>query len=131
MPCKQYPAICLAVLAIWLVGLAGCGNPEPEPEPEPGPVPGVTTEISIPDFQIAVFPEHESEGCDESEKPDDVGCTTICKPCKTFVCVDGEWQPTDIKPPEDLCEPRGGSLPPRGCPLGENRFCPAECHICY
>lgn len=73
----------------------------------------------------------QTEGC-SGPKPDDIGCTTICKPCITFICSDGEWQAERIDFPDELCKPIGGGGPSAtACPRGPTGFCPAECSMCF
>jgi len=71
-------------------------------------------------------------GC-EGPKPSDIGCTTLCKPCITYICLDGEWQAQRIDFPDEICRPiRTGSGPSAtACPRGPNGFCPAECSVCF
>jgi len=65
-------------------------------------------------------------------RPSDIGCSRLCKPCTTFVCLDGEWKPQEITFPEGLCDPRGDLDPPfKTCPRTSTGFCPAECHLCF
>lgn len=74
----------------------------------------------------------QTQGC-IGPKPRDIGCTTLCKPCITFVCSDGEWKSDRIDFPDDICEPRGGGGGPSStaCPRTDTGFCPAECSVCF
>lgn len=65
-------------------------------------------------------------------RPEDQGCTTLCKPCRIFVCIDAEWVAESIDFPEGLCDPIDPAGPrPNGCPRDETNFCPAECSFCF
>ena len=85
----------------------------------------------ISDIPLKVVTANGS-GC-ESEKPEDIGCTTLCKPCVTFICVEGEWERLDIDYPDGLCDPPNLPDPPplSGCPRTAEGFCPAECSFCF
>ena len=85
-----------------------------------------------PDWKLKDPDIPDTKPCD-TPKPNDIGCTTICKPCKTFVCNNGEWESVDIDSPDFICDPPSGpSAPdPFGCPRGGNGFCPAECSFCF
>lgn len=100
---------------------------------------------ALSDLQVRIPspPAQMRQACTEP-KPPDLGCTTLCKPCITFHCVDGEWVESSIDwgmicdPPA----PTGG--PPVVCPrqplqthpedpgdaVVHEGFCPAECDVC-
>ena len=83
--------------------------------------------------QTLISVEHFNGGsaCEE-ERPEDVGCTTICKPCLTWLCLDGEWVSEDISPPDFICDPPDlpDAPPISACPSIAGQ-CPAECSFCY
>ena len=85
--------------------------------------------FELSDLSIKVPDPPATMKCDPAERPDDIGCTTICKPCKTSFCVDGQWVPEDIDTSE-LCQRPGTGIPPSCCPRGPGFFCPAECSCC-
>lgn len=117
---------------------------------------GSTTEsqaINLADLAVKVeWPIPRTEECREP-RPDNIGCTTLCKPCKTWICLDGEWVGQDISPPDFVCNgstvglgedpfacPRvpvsalaGGGSTDLGPDFGDfdGGFCPAECSFCY
>lgn len=73
-----------------------------------------------------------SSECNPAERPRDIGCSRICKPCVTFVCIDGEWEPLRMDFPDGLCDPRPPLDPPiTACPRSSTGFCPAECSVCF
>jgi hypothetical protein len=85
------------------------------------------------------FPPFPRPACDDPE-PASFGCTTLCKPCKRYVCVEGEWIPIEVEPPEGLCRSRRSGTPyskdKQDRPLvasprtADNR-CPTECDLCW
>ena len=93
-------------------------------------VTGTREAVAIPDIAISTEFANGFSGC-TTPKPDDIGCTTMCKPCITSFCVNKTWVRQDIDWPPEICEPRPDPLPPTGCPRTDTGFCPAECHICF
>ena len=80
-------SVSLALTTVLVAGLFvafGCDRQPPQPPLQAH---------LIPDIPLKVVTVNGS-GC-ESEKPDDLGCTTLCKPCVTFICVEGEWERFD------------------------------------
>lgn len=73
----------------------------------------------------------EPVGC-PPPKPQNVGCTTICKPCKFWVCVEGEWKAENLTWPSGTCDGPNVDFgdDPSACPRRLDGFCPAECSIC-
>ena len=65
-------------------------------------------------------------------KPKDIGCTTIGKPCITYMCVAGEWEPINVDTsPPSRPRPRPNFPPIHDCSYSDTGFCPAECSVCY
>lgn len=133
---RHYNRLALKLmLVVCLAVVAGCENGDQEQSD--GDV-SVTRAIGDFKLQLPEPPEPDpSRRCTEP-KPDDIGCSLVCKPCVTFVCVDGEWVRQEIDFPEGICDP--ASTPePVACPLTEiktetgatHRFCAAECDICF
>ena len=87
--------------------------------------------IAVSDLKMELPKSPISPAC-ELPKPEDLGCTTICKPCVTWVCKEGKWERLDIQNP-DICGSNGGpgSPPPSACPRTDTGFCPAECKFCF
>lgn len=96
--------------------------------------PPIRGELAITDLQVkldAGEPSTEPQACTQP-KPDNLGCTTVCKPCITWICVDGEWQREPIEWDDGLCSPPDPEEPgPFACPRDETGFCPAECSVCF
>lgn len=107
----------LLVVCLFAVALGCPGRPSVDP-------------VAISDFKLKLPDRDGPSGCDESERPKDVGCTTLCKPCLTSFCVDGKWVREKIEFGEE-CDPLDLDFPPSGCPRTQSGFCPAECHICF
>ncbi len=85
--------------------------------------------LSLPDSAIAV--DVVTTFSCPGPKPKNIGCTTVCKPCKTYVCVNGAWVPTDLDWPDRLCESRPGTGGGGNVCVGtDTGFCPAECSSC-
>ena len=122
----RYP-LPIATTVISAALLAGCNSQPKAPRLD---------EVRI------MFPKtHKPGGRDcTGARPSPVGCTTLCKPCKFHICVNGEWKLVDVPWPDEMCEPKGG-LPPAACPrepletesgaVVEGVSCPAECRMCF
>ena len=109
----------LPVLALLLLFTYAC-------EREPLAVEG----LAIPDIAIDTTVNGHSS-C-PANKPDDIGCTTMCKPCITWQCVNREWVRVDIDWSDGICDPLSPpDPPPFSCPRTPEGFCPAECSICF
>lgn len=142
----MYPAL----LVTGALLLLGCAGPTTSPPAEEGATEeaaaDIRTQLALTDFEVR-FPEPPqaqqaklAQNCTEP-KPPDLGCTTLCKPCVTFRCVDGEWVRDEI----DwgiLCEPRSpqdpgptacrrSKLPDQGTGLEVPGYCPPQCDICF
>jgi hypothetical protein len=111
-----------AIIFIMIVVFTGCQS---------GPTPPQTTAISDLKIKLPATTETASSAC-PSPKPQNIGCTTLCKPCVTWICVGGKWERQDIDTSE-LCKPSGtsGGIPPTACPRTATGFCPAECSFCF
>ena len=76
----------------------------------------------------------QTQGC-QPPRPDDIGCSVLCKPCITFVCVEASWTAERIDFPDEICNPPGGGGGPgpdmTACPRSDTGFCPAECSMCF
>ncbi len=107
-----------ALLLIGLFAAWGCDGG--------GPIGSVV----INDVPLKLAPPDITAGCDLADKPDDIGCGLICKPCVKFICVHGEWVKDEVGWPPELCEPGPDTDPPVGCLASPEGFCPAECHMC-
>ncbi len=96
----------------------------------PGPEP--PTVFQIADFAVRVDLYDGQSQC-EGEKPANIGCTTLCKPCIVFICENGEWVREDLDmQDEEFCKPHlPGDKPPSACPRTSTGFCPAECSVCF
>ena len=125
----MYRACAVSLIAIGISVTAACNPGESAPSSSGGPA---TSGLAIADFKLdlrtVANPKTEA-ACSAVVKPPDIGCTTLCKPCKTSVCQNGEWVRIDIATPE-LCKGRPGGTPPSACPRTPEGFCPAECHVC-
>lgn len=83
--------------------------------------------VAITDFELKLPDRDGPSGCDQSVKPEDVGCTTVCKPCQTSICLDGEWVPDNVEMPKEICDPP--DLPenrPFGCPRTGHGLLPSR-----
>jgi len=121
--------ILMTPLIACLLVILGCNGETTTDEPTGRPITGLA---ALADLPLRVVAMKGSSGCVE-EKPDDIGCTTMCKPCVTFVCREGEWESLDIGFPDEICDPP--DIPsgpgPFGCPRTPEGFCPAECSFCF
>ena len=86
--------------------------------------------VRVADFRVTMPGLSDPSGC-AGERPADVGCTRLCKPCVTWKCEDGEWVRLELTTHNDpMCDPR--HVPgPTACPRTPTGFCPAECSICF
>ncbi|MGH9429403.1 MAG: hypothetical protein ACRD2L_24220, partial [Terriglobia bacterium] len=78
----------LLVLLAALVGVLFFKLPNVNPSPVPPKAP--EPRLALSDFVLDIHNIDGSSGC-KKEKPKDIGCTTVCKPCVTWVCRNGEW----------------------------------------
>jgi hypothetical protein len=125
----------IGCLAICLAIVQGCDEGDQEQPPV-----DVSVTRAIGDFKMKLPdpPKPDPPTPCTTPKPDDIGCNFVCKPCVTFICVDGEWVRDEIDFPEGMCDSSPG-LEPVGCPLTEiktetgvsHRFCAAECAFCF
>jgi hypothetical protein len=107
---------------------ACCKPPVLQP---PEPFTGPTRILDATDVRVLDPGRGGSTDQCTSPRPPDIGCSRICKPCVTSVCVDGEWERVDIDFPDGFCD-RGPMDPPfNTCPRTGTGFCPAECHLCF
>ena len=119
----RHSTILMRLAALFVVVLFGVGcNGEVAPR----------SAIPITDLKLKLPDSPDTTAC-KLPKPADIGCTTICKPCKTFVCQNGEWEPHDVEPPEFVCDSSRGSNGQdiSACPRSSTGFCPAECSLCF
>ena len=120
-----------AFVFAFMIFLFGC-----DPTPGGGEDGGSTFDrptLNLADLPIKVDWQIPSPTACLEPRPDDIGCTTLCKPCKTWFCTDGEWVPHDISTPDFICDPptSGFGDDPFACPKSPEGFCPAECSFCY
>ena len=88
--------------------------------------------LRMADLRINLSGFSSSSEC-EGDKPPDIGCTTLCKPCVTWVCEDGDWVRLDLTMSGDpMCTGSNapGGSDPAACPR-RGTFCPAECSYCF
>ncbi len=117
----------MALLAVSLFVALGCDRERTEEAVGFSDVP-----INTGPLKLKLDELNDPSECDPEERPEDIGCTTLCKPCVTSLCLDGKWVAEHVEIPKDLCEPPEPDDPgPFGCPSGDFGFCPAECSFCY
>ena len=116
----------LSVLVALCLVASGCDDRAPTG----GSVLVSDLKVNLGPLKVKLDRDNDPADCTQP-RPADIGCTTLCKPCVTWICVDGQWERFRIETP-DLCEPREPTDPgPFGCPRDETGFCPAECSFCY
>ena len=136
------------VLGFLAIALTAC-----DPTPSDGQGGGMNVSaVALQDVPIKVDWRIPNDPMCLEPQPDDIGCTTLCKPCLTFQCEDGEWVGINIDPPDFVCNPDfpGSGDDLTACPRqsglvlfsaagddfsgGQDEipgFCPAECSFCY
>lgn len=117
-------------------GCTGCGGKaegkcKDGPKPQGGS-PFARLELALGDLPLKFDAGSSEQRCTEP-KPDDIGCTTLCKPCKIWICIDGEWDSDDFDWSGEICDGFDIDLgdDPAACPRTAEGFCPAECSFCF
>ncbi len=125
---KYLRMIGTTLAATCALAITGCPRESPPPK---GLVSDV--QIKLDTFTADLDVRHDPSQC-SAPRPENIGCTTLCKPCIVWVCQDGQWERLDLSTMDDeICEPidRPDAPDPFACPRDENGFCPAECSFCY
>jgi hypothetical protein len=113
-------------------GPGSLGKCEDGPKPSGGGSRFGALEVALADLPVKVDPGPLDPAC-PGPRPDNIGCTTLCKPCKIFLCIDGEWRAEDLPWPDGVCDGPEIDLgdDPFACPRSPEGFCPAECSFCF
>lgn len=124
------------ILSLPVLGCTGGGEAGDDSGPPSG-------SVAISDFELrtdlgeAYEPPQpgqiDPEFCPHP-KPDDIGCTTIGKPCVRFRCQDGEWVREEITYPAFIGAGQGSVNTAETilCPRNpETLACPSECDLCF
>lgn len=121
-----------AVVIFFLISCGGSPKDEQFRPPEGSIfIPEGGWELSFPEDAVATTDSTSTIARCTGPRPQQQGCSQICKPCFFFVCKNGEWTRTAVRWPEGLCNrrPAGGSLT-NVCVKPPSENCPAECHVC-
>lgn len=97
------------------------------------------TAPALPEFEINVAPlvasldtANPPTGCAQP-RPDNIGCSLLCKPCIVWICQNNRWVQRSVETPKEICERRrpGGGPRLTACPRTSEGFCAAECSVCF
>lgn len=127
---KLFIAAPIFILFVIFLTTTGCPGPDPGPGPGFEPAPGSV--YFPPDGWEIGWPDPPPSPTCTEPRPPAQGCTQVCKPCRRFVCVDGQWKGIDIVWPDGLCGPRNPNAAKATiCVRDENGYCPPKCTWCF